>query len=88
LIEQLRIEEPDEIDVEAIAEFCGATVVYERLRGCEARLVGRKDRAYITVNESSPRAEQRFSIAHELGHWKQDHREVVTSCDEKTLLTQ
>jgi Zn-dependent peptidase ImmA (M78 family) len=88
LIERLRIEGPDEIDVEAIAEFCGATVVYESLKGCEARLVGRKNRAYITANESSPRSEQRFSIAHELGHWMQNHREIVTFCDEKTLLTQ
>ncbi|MCA1633215.1 MAG: ImmA/IrrE family metallo-endopeptidase [Acidobacteria bacterium] len=88
LIARLRIEGPDEIDVEAIAEFCGATVVYERLTGCEARLIGRKKRAYITVNESSPRPEQRFSVAHELGHWMQDHREIVTSCDEKALLTQ
>lgn len=88
LINRLGIEEPDEIDIEAVAEYCGATVVYERLKGCEARLIGHHGRAFITVNESSPRAEQRFSVAHELGHWHQDHGEIVTACDERTLSTQ
>lgn len=88
LIDLLGIEEPEEIDVEAIAEYCGATVVYEPLRGCEARLIGRNDRAYITVNEISPRDEQRFSAAHELAHWRQDRGQIVTACDELTLLTQ
>jgi hypothetical protein len=88
LINRLRIEGPDEIDIEAVAEYCGATVVYEPLRGCGARLIGRHGRAFITVNESSPRDEQRFSVAHELGHWHQDRGEIVTACDEVTLSTQ
>lgn len=88
LINRLRIKRPDEIDIEAVAEYCGATVVYEPLKGCGARLIGRHGRAFITVNDSSPRDEQRFSVAHELGHWHQDRGEIVTACDELTLSTQ
>lgn len=88
LINSLHIEAPEEIDIEAIAEYCNATVIYEHLMGCEARLIGHKDRAYITVNNISPRVGQRFSVAHELGHWTQDRGEVITSCAEKSLATQ
>jgi len=34
LLKELGITEPQEIDVEAIAQYCGATIVYERLEGC------------------------------------------------------
>jgi Zn-dependent peptidase ImmA (M78 family) len=82
LLEELQIRHPDEIDVEAIAEYCGATVVYERLRGCEARVIGYGSRAYITVNKDSPRERQRFSVGHELGHWMRDRGRVVLTCGE------
>lgn len=50
LLDHLAIRQRDEIDVEAIAEYLGATVVYDELRGAEASIVGRGDRAIITVN--------------------------------------
>ncbi len=80
LITELGIRGPEEIAVEAIAEFCGATVVYDRLYGCEASIVGRGDRAIITVDRGSPRARQRFSAAHELGHWLLDRGEAGFAC--------
>ena len=42
LLDELGITDPGDIDVEAIAEYISATVVYERLQGCEARIVGTK----------------------------------------------
>lgn len=69
LISELGISAPQEIDVEAIAMDSGVEVQYARLSGCEASLVGFEDRAIATINPSSVRGRERFSIAHEIGHW-------------------
>lgn len=82
LIEELGITEPEEIDIEAIAQYCGATIVYEPLIGCEARILGTDARAIITVNSDSPRVRQRFSGGHELGHWMRDRRKTAFVCAE------
>ena len=81
LLRELGISEPEEIDIEAIAQYCGATVIYGRLTGSEARIIGVDDRAIITVNRSSSRGRERFSAAHELGHWLRDAGEVALLCD-------
>jgi hypothetical protein len=47
----------------------GAKVKYRPLTGCEARIIGSGANAIITVNDTSISRRQRFSIAHELGHW-------------------
>jgi len=80
LLEHLGITLPEEIDIEAIAQYCGATILYKDLKGCEARIIGFKDRAVISVNRSSSRPRQRFSAAHELGHWMRDRGEVLFAC--------
>lgn len=82
LLEELGITEPWDIHVEAIAEYCGATIVYEPLKGCEARIIGHGDRAIITVSSTSLRERQRFSGAHELGHWMGDRGKVAFACVE------
>jgi len=88
LIEELGIIEPSEIDIEAIAQYCSATVLYEPLRGCEARIVGNQERAIITVNAKSSRTRQRFSAAHELGHWMQDRNRIGFSCTEDAFISE
>lgn len=70
LIDELGIATPDEIDVDAIAYDAGVEVVYDLLDGCEATLVGYKDQATATIRPNSIRGRERFSIAHELGHWR------------------
>ena len=69
LLLDLGINEPNEIDIDAIAYCEGITVKYEELHGCEARLVGFKDNAVVTVRNNTAPTRQRFSVAHELGHW-------------------
>lgn len=69
LISELGISAPQEIDVEAIAMDSGVEVQYAHLNGCEASLVGFGDRAIATINPSGVRGRERFSIAHEIGHW-------------------
>ncbi len=85
LLTELGIREPEDLDIEAIAEHCGATIKYQPLQGCEARIVGYKDRAIITINASSSRARQRFSAGHELGHWMRDRGQVAFQCEYKNL---
>ena len=80
LLAELGITEPEDIDVEAIAFTCGATTLYGELTGCEALLVGRGDRAIITVRKDSFRPRQRFSVGHELGHWMRDRGNVAYGC--------
>jgi len=69
LLQELGIERPEEIDLEAIAWDRGARIKYRKLRSCEARIVGKGDRAIISVHDDAIPRRKRFSIAHELGHW-------------------
>lgn len=69
LLLDLGVTEPDEIDVEVIAWSVGARVRYRPLPQGDARIVGLGDRAIITVDDRASHVRQRFSVAHELGHW-------------------
>jgi Zn-dependent peptidase ImmA (M78 family) len=90
LIEELGVTEPKEIRIEAIAQYCGATVLYEPLEGSAARILGFGDRTIITVDSRSRRERQRFSAAHELGHWMRDRRQMSSafSCKEQVFATE
>ena len=88
VLRELGIEQPSEIDIEAICQYCGATVVYESLSGSEARIVGYKDRAIITVRQSSQRPRQRFSAGHEFGHWMRDRKTLAFDCKDKLFATE
>jgi len=80
LLDELGILEPEDIDVEGIAAYCSAFVVYEPLSGAEARIVGNREKAFITVNSRSLRSRQRFSIGHELGHWMWHRGRMALAC--------
>lgn len=79
LLKSYGITQPREIELETIAYDLGAQIKYRPLEGCEARIVGAGNSAIISVNSSSGRQRQRFSIAHELGHWK-FHRGKQLDC--------
>ncbi len=78
LIDELGISEPGDLDVEAIAYDSGVAVAYADLQGCDATLIGLGDRAIATIRPSIEER-QRFSIAHELGHWS-EHRGRSFAC--------
>ena len=88
LLEELGITSPEEIDIEAIAFHCGASIKYRSLSGCAARIVGNGHSAIITIDSNSPRGRQRFSAGHELGHWMHDRGKASFSCEEKQLVQQ
>jgi len=69
LVADFGITSPEDLDVEAFAFDARLEVEYQELQGCEATLVGYENRAIATVRPSTVLGRQRFSIAHELGHW-------------------
>jgi len=89
LLRELGITDPEDIRIEAIAEYCNATIVYEPLKGSAARILGFGDRAFITVDSHSRRERQRFSAGHELGHWMLDRGRVASFiCAEQVFATE
>lgn len=68
-IASLGISSPDELDIEAIAFDAGISIEYRHLDGCAATLVGFGNRAIATIKPCEVRGRERFSIAHEIGHW-------------------
>lgn len=80
----LGIEDPQDIDLEAIAWTLGAAVNYRPLDRCEAMIVGGSRRAVITVNSKAIPVRRRFSIAHEIGHWHH-HRGRILFCGTRDI---
>lgn len=78
-IAELGITSASDLDVEVIAYDAGMNVKYAQLNGCDATLVGFGDRAIATIRPSEIRGRERFSIAHELGHWEM-HRGSSFQC--------
>lgn len=74
LLHRFGIDHPSQIDLEAIAYELGALIVYRKLDGCDARIVGHGTKAIIAINENSNLERKRFSIGHEIGHWRGDWR--------------
>ena len=86
LLKALRVTAPQEIDIEAIVQYWGATETYEPLVGCEGRIVGYGDRAISKVNQRATVSRKRFSAAHELGHWLKHRGKVALVCDNEQLI--
>lgn len=72
LLKKHKITKP-EVDVEALARECGLVVAYVDVEG---KLSGQlyPDMHEITLNtRGRSRVRQRFTLAHELGHWQLGH---------------
>ena len=61
LLVELGVSEAKEIDLLAIADCVGAQVLYRRLVGCEAQIIGFKNRAIIYVSDGARPSRKRFS---------------------------
>ena len=83
LLRDLGVASAQDIDIEAIAYHVGAVIKYRPLNGCEGRIIGVNSRAIITINSQAIPARQRFSAAHEMGHWHFDRgRSLMCRSDE------
>ena len=80
LLQEYSVSQPQHIDLEAIAYDQGATIKYRPMDSCEARIIGHGTAAVISINNSSHPNRQRFSLAHELGHWVQDKGAISLGC--------
>jgi hypothetical protein len=83
ILAELGVRDPEDLDIEAIALHCGATIRYKPLSGCEARIMGLGDAAIITINAASSPERKRFSGGHELGHWMRDRGTASFECNEQ-----
>ncbi|MBU1223472.1 MAG: ImmA/IrrE family metallo-endopeptidase [Gammaproteobacteria bacterium] len=88
ILKSFGIDSPKQIDLEAIAFELGAKVRYRKIDGSEARIVGNGVSAIITVNEDHKATRQRFSIAHELGHWVERHGKGGFICAKEDISPQ
>jgi hypothetical protein len=86
IIADFRISDPSEIDIEAIAQSRGATIIYEPIEGCAARILGNGDQAIITVDDGPNVGRRRFSAAHEFGHWMRDRAKIRFACTDQAML--
>lgn len=73
------VSDAKDIDLHAIAYLQGLSIRFAPLRACDARLVGVGKRGIITIRDDQCAERQRFSIGHEIGHWKY-HRHKVLMC--------
>lgn len=82
IIIALYIEEPTDIDVNAIAAMRGAYIKEDALKTAEGRLTILGAHGLITVNSTIPeQGKKRFVTAHELGHFELHRGEAFTiSC--------
>lgn len=81
---RMGIEEPDHLDIRAVAFEMGLEVRFAPLATCEARIIGAGNRGIITVQQGAHRLRQRFSIAHEIGHWVY-HRGKALACRQSDI---
>lgn len=79
LLKHLGVTSAAEIDLPAIARYQNVEIRYSELAGCDAQILGVGDRAVATISLTASAGRQRFSIAHELGHWNR-HRGKSLSC--------
>ena len=79
LLQGLGISRPEQIELDVIAWTRGLEIEFRHMNGCDARIVGRGDRGVLTVNSRQTPERQRFSVAHELGHWEL-HRGALMLC--------
>ncbi|MFZ4775603.1 MAG: ImmA/IrrE family metallo-endopeptidase [Terrimicrobiaceae bacterium] len=85
--QKLEIEEPDEIQVEKIANYYNIRVTEEPLSGMDGCIVRDGERAVITIRSTvGYQPQKRFIVAHELGHFflHSKTRQIETVTQEQT----
>lgn len=77
ILQDLGVDAPEDIDLEAIAWTLGVKVRYAPLDKCEARICGAHTTAIVTIKENVSCGQKRFSLGHELGHWHRDRGKTL-----------
>lgn len=83
LLAQFNVTEPP-VDVGALAGELGLTIrLVRRGQGFDGRLL--RERMVIEVEESKSRTRQRFTIAHEMGHFVLNHNPGLCSVNDRSI---
>lgn len=86
IVDALTIDDPQSIDVEAIAMFRRLTCITGGLTGAEGRLVRGNSGGIIRVRaDIRNEKRKRFTIAHEIGHFELHQRRDRTTCASEDL---
>jgi hypothetical protein len=87
LIQELRIESPDEIDIDLIASHCGTLVRFSPLAHEDGQLIAAGHSGIIVVNEAARDSNRwRFVVAHELGHFRRHKKlDQLSLCTDPDL---
>ena len=81
LLEKAAVDAPP-VDVDELARRCGVLVLHRTFPDSLSGLVfAHADAAVIGINDRHPRTRQRFSVAHELGHYLLGHHRPGTGQD-------
>ncbi len=74
LLERFGVESPEHLRIDAFARRLGVELVEAEMNGAEAQMIAGPNGATIVLpQDSRDRAERRWSIAHELGHFVLGH---------------
>ncbi len=76
------------VDPTRIAEKIGIQVKVGDLNGVSGKLDVDGDLVEISVSSKEPRLRQRFTVAHELGHWALQHGTSFRDCVDDFRLSQ
>src|SRR5690606_4441633 len=75
LVDHFGLASPEDIRLEHICWALGLRIEYGGLTGAAARLIRHGNTAVIRVSDADGyKPRQRFSVAHEVGHFQLDHQ--------------
>ena len=82
ILKELGIDEPQDINLQQLYEKCNLTLMYAEDMSAHAEImIGPNNHGIIPINQKQHLFRQRFSIAHELGHWHLHKNLDMFACD-------
>ena len=81
LLKELEVDDPKDINLQLLCEACKLELEYAGDMSADAEiLIAFDNSGIITINQNQNPLRQRFSIAHELGHWHLHKKQPLFSC--------
>lgn len=76
---------PSEISLRGLCDVCDVKVEERILTDCEARIIGGKRGAVVSVQQGIMETRKRFCVGHELGHWMHDRGTPSFECTKSDI---
>lgn len=82
ILQKLGADNPQDINLQYLCEECNLTIEYASDMSADAEIIiAPNHHGIITINQNQHPYRQRFSIAHELGHWHLHRKQGMFACD-------